>query len=197
MGSRHTYIFCIIVLALFLSQCKQQEKVSNLPSAVSDKHAKPCVQLTQSIPDNSLYFFAKAESPKEKIASQKAQKETVIQLVQFFQSEFIDGNQTEIFGRYGPIGGWEDFRKEWAETSFQIIGTLHNRNAFTHNQIVTRDSSGNFRAVDLLTVSHNWVRNHWEKTLKVTDPGVFNTLQKRDINPVQELETPNKQPCKS
>lgn len=187
------YIQLVPVIAiLFFMQCKSQEKVAEQPVITHS----PCVHLTHDLPDDDFAFLAEAESDSKDIASQKARKQTVIELVQFFQSEFID-SQDEIFGTSVQLGGWDEFRKQWAETSFEKIGTLHNQNAFSHNLIVTQDSSGTFRAVDMLTVSKDWIRDHWEKTLAATDPAVYKTASKKDIDPVRELETQEAHPCES
>lgn len=181
-----------IVAVLVFVQCKNQEKVAEQPSIAES----PCIQLTQNLSDDDLAFVAEAESDNEDIASQKARKQAVIDLVQFFQSAYIDESQ-EIFGSSVQPGGWNEFRKQWAETSFEMIGELHNRQAFINKKIVTQDSAGTFRAVNVLTVTKDWIFNHWQETLKATDPAVHNTASKKDINPVRELEKQKAHPCKN
>lgn len=182
----------VVAVMLFLVQCKNNEKIAKQPVITNN----PCSQLTRGLQDNQLAFVAAAESDSKEIAFQKARKETVIQLVQYFQDEFIDDSR-EKFNGFGHPGRWEEFRKKWAETSYEVIGKLHNRRAFTHRQIIRRDSSGIFRAVDMLIVSHSWIRNHWQKTLKAADPAVFNTINQRKASLVQELEIPKNYPCEN
>lgn len=182
----------LLLLALFLVECKNQEKTSSQPSKYE---MNDCTKLTRNAPEHSLVFVAERKANSEKIAVQKAKKETIIKLVQFFQSEFIDGNQFDHL-KNGDMHN-SQFRKEWAETSYEMIGTLHNHNSFTHKQKVSQSGSGNFRVLNMLIISQDWIRNHWQKSFAATDSAFYNMVsQEKHNGKIKEMDIRQDNPCK-
>lgn len=205
-GSKRIGILYLVLIILFLSECKNHEAVST-NSFQAD--LSPCAELAQNTPEDALLFAAGAESKREKVAAKKAEKETLIQLVQFFQSAFIEGNQLNLFQSSGSLGNQgttsyqqrdqnENLRKTWAETSYEMIGTQHNQNAFTHRQKTVKDSTGSFIAYDMLVVPDDWVRNHWQKSLAATDSSFYqNVSESKYHQEVMEMDISQRPPCKN
>jgi hypothetical protein len=142
------------------------------------------------------------ESKKEEIATIRAEKKAVIQLVRFFQSEFIEGGQLDLFSdneikTRSIIEQNEQLRKIWSEKSYQLIGQDHNHNTFTHKPRVREDSSGTFIARNVLRISEDWIRAHWERTLAATDKGFYiKAKESKYYQQLMEMDIQQEHPCK-
>lgn len=206
-GPKRIGIFYLILTALFISECKNHEKVSPPPSA-SKKDLNPCTELTQNYSDDTLLFVANAESDRKVVAAKKAENQTVIQLVQFFQDNFIEDGQLDLFrssnregnasiNRSSIRSGDAAFFKEWSETSYKIIGRQHNQNTFTHHQKFAEDSTG-YIAYDMLEVSQDWIRNHWKESLAATDSSFYqNVTEGTYYQEVMEMNIRQQPPCEN
>lgn len=176
--------------------CKSSEQTGqkDTPPALDSE----CKKLIADAPDGALLFSGDAKANRENVATEQAKKESIIGLVQFFQSEFIEGGQLDLFEhRERPGDQHETFRKDWAEISYEMIAEHHNQNTFTHSGDVTKDSSG-YSANNILIVSQEWFKDHWEKSLTATD----STFYHRDIKSgkpyedMMQLEVKKENPCK-
>lgn len=198
MGPKYVHFFLILLCSCVFVTCKNHEKVSKDKSKAE---LSPCQELTANASRDSLFFVAESESKRESIATQRAEQESVIQLVQFFQTEFIEG----MFRSYDRLGNQstanelkqvEKLRKKWSEMSFEMIGEKHNQKAFTHRQKVVEDSSGTFTAYNVLVISEDWIRNHWAKSLSAVEEDFFvkakESIQYKEL---MEMDIQQEQPC--
>lgn len=199
-SKRIFYPLVIVLLGVFLTMCSSPEKTAQRKS-----EAGPCTRLTAGVPSHTLAFVARETSKREDIASQRAKKATVIQLTQFFQSQFIEGEQLNLFESTERLGNWDEeiqsnnreFQKKWAETSLEMIATMHNRDTFNHTQQLSQDSSGTVTAYNLLTVTEDWIRNHWKKSLEKTNAAFYtkvNNSKYRDE--IKNISIEKDNPCR-
>lgn len=176
------------------SSSEQAAQKSETPSMDAQ-----CAKLIADAPERALFFSGDAKANREDIATEQAKKESIIGLVQFFQSQFIEGEQVNLFDEIKPAGSDNDqFQKQWAEVSYEMIAEQHNKQAFTHNQTTTEDSSG-YSTDNMLIISQEWFRDHWENSLSATDSTFFHQEVKSSkyYEDMKQLDIQKEHPCHS
>ncbi|MEX1014240.1 MAG: hypothetical protein WDZ80_03720 [Candidatus Paceibacterota bacterium] len=184
-------------------------RTSSSSTLGSPFHISPCDNLTHNLSDDELAFVAVGESKSKKLASQKAQLAATLQLDQFFQSEFIEGGQINLFRNYEELENQnkttlkireeiEELRKEWSEVSYKMTEKKRNHNGFTHKQEVLQDYKNIFIAVNMLKVSEAWIRNHWERSLAATDSSFYlKAKQSIQYKELMKMDIQQEPPCEN
>lgn len=190
-GSKYSRLLMISACIVIFVMCKSQEKASYHSSALN------CEQLIESPSQDSLYFVGRAESGKEEIVSEKAKKESTIQLIAFFQTEIIEAEQFEVYSRRGPSWGPPELEKEWSEVSREMISSMHSQELFPHKQDIEKSDNDTYTAIGVLTISEDWVRDHWAKSFAATDSTSYlkakASIMFKDL---KEMDIEQEDPCK-
>lgn len=199
MAKKYVPLLVIILLSIVLATCKSSEQTTKEEHSTSTEPTEPtvCTKLAAEAPENALLFLGDATADREEVASEQAKKESIIEMVQFFQRSFIEGNQLNIFGRGNPLGNEDEkFRRSWAETSYQLIAEQHNQQAFSHAQHVGQDSA-NYSVENMLFVSDDWVRRHWKKSLAAVDSSFYHRRIKTSshYDTMQNMDIQKSSPC--
>lgn len=187
---QYVHFISIFLLSLVVVMCKSQENVTEDAASPAEADTTPCANLAPEAPDNALLFEGKATSNQKDVASEQAKKESIIALVQFFQGAFIEGDQLKLLDEQD-----DKFQKNWAEVSYEMMAEKHNQNAFTHKQEVTQDSSA-YLVNNLLIISQDSIRNHWNESLAATDSAFYKQIKSSTYyEEIQNMNIQQKDPC--
>ncbi len=171
-------------------------------TAVAQSPGKdPCLELLKEVPDDALPFAGRTTSSRERIASARAKAMAVQELVLFFNSAFIEGEEVNLFSEFDRLGnsGMTEtvdpgsFRKQWSETSRELIAGAND--SFVFQEKIIPDGE-QFVAWQLLTVPQEWFRNHWKRSLAATDSSFYEKVKhSKYFEEIMEYEIRQTDPC--
>lgn len=175
-------------------------------TAVAQSPGKdPCMELLEETPENALAFVGHTTSSRERVASARAKAMAEQELILFFDSVFIDGEQVNLFSEFERLGNASTaseinpglLKKKWGETNRKLIADARDSLIFREKVIPDGEK---FIAWQMLTIPQSWIRNHWKRSLAGADSSFYERVKQskhfeemmaydiRQTNPCEGLE---------